>query len=149
MARFSPPKLGSLATLRRWLRHLWVSRVSVVDWLQSWISRWLLPQGGRHLGFQPALEVLEGRQMPSISVIGIPFAAAKGQSFRGAVAEFTPDSGTTLTDYSATILWGDGSSSAGSLSASGTLYQVSGTHTYAGEGPVLLGIEVDGPTLGD
>ena len=82
------------------------------------------------------------------TVTGIPFAAAKGQGFSGAVAAFAPFAGTTLSDYSATILWGDGATSAGTITAAGTLYNVTGSHTYAEEGPYLPSVEVDEPVIG-
>ncbi len=82
------------------------------------------------------------------TVTGSPFAAAKGQGFSGAVAAFAPFAGTTLSDYSATILWGDGATSAGTITAAGTLYNVTGSHTYAEEGPYLPSVEVDEPVIG-
>ena len=82
------------------------------------------------------------------AVTGIPFAAAKGQDFSGAAATFAPLPGTTLTDYSATVYWGDGSSSVGSITAAGSLDRVSASHTYVEEGPYLPSVEIDDPALG-
>jgi N-acetylneuraminic acid mutarotase len=50
----------------------------------------------------------------------------------GVLASFTDtDPAGTVTDYSATIKWGDGTSSTGSVAASGGGFTVSGSHTYA------------------
>jgi hypothetical protein len=59
------------------------------------------------------------------------------------VATFT-DAGPSrpLTDYSATIDWGDSSSSAGVISLSGGVFTVSGSHDYAEEGSFLIGVAI-------
>lgn len=50
----------------------------------------------------------------------------------GVVASFTDsDPGGTVTDYTAAIAWGDGTSSTGTVAASGGGFTVSGGHTYA------------------
>jgi uncharacterized repeat protein (TIGR01451 family) len=49
------------------------------------------------------------------------------------VATFTHASGVEPTSaFSATINWGDGTTSAGNISLSGTTYTVTGSHTYSG-----------------
>src|SRR5207244_10338919 len=46
--------------------------------------------------------------------------------------------------YTASINWGDGSSSAGTLVGDGVgLFHVVGTHTYAAEGPYAVDVKVD------
>jgi uncharacterized repeat protein (TIGR01451 family) len=51
------------------------------------------------------------------------------------VATFTHASGVEPTGaFSATINWGDGTTSAGTISLSGTTYSVRGSHTYSGGG---------------
>jgi Bacterial Ig-like domain (group 3) len=66
----------------------------------------------------------------------------QGSSFTDQVATFvdpddnTPGSNEPVGNYSATITWGDGTSSAGTIAftstdGSGSHYTVSGTHTYA------------------
>jgi hypothetical protein len=51
------------------------------------------------------------------------------------VATFTDPGGPeALADYSATISWGDGSTSVGTISRSGNTFTVSGGHTYVEEG---------------
>jgi len=50
----------------------------------------------------------------------------------GVIASFTDsDPAGTMTDYTATIKWGDGTSSTGTVAASGGGFTVSGSHTYA------------------
>jgi hypothetical protein len=59
------------------------------------------------------------------------------QAFSGKTATFTDASSTgTLTDFTASINWGDSSSSAGTITGGPgtTLYTVSGSHTYASTG---------------
>jgi hypothetical protein len=52
------------------------------------------------------------------------------KNFSGVLATFTDaDPGATAGDYSATILWDDGSTSAGTISGSGT-FTVSASHTF-------------------
>ncbi len=59
-----------------------------------------------------------------------------GGPFGGAVALFTDPGGAEATaEYSASINWGDGSSStAGTITLSGSMYTVNGTHTYVNPG---------------
>jgi hypothetical protein len=72
----------------------------------------------------------------AITATGTTIAATEGAAFSGTVATFTdPDPNSTAGEYSATIDWGDGSSSAGVISGStGGPFTVSGTHTYVDEG---------------
>jgi hypothetical protein len=63
------------------------------------------------------------------------------QTYAGRTAMFTDQSSTgTLNDFSATIDWGDGSTSAGTIAGGpgNTPYTVSGTHTYASTGTFLI-----------
>jgi hypothetical protein len=72
---------------------------------------------------------------PAISASEKTLSATEGATFSGVVATFTdPDAGATAIEYSATIDWGDGTSSAGAVSGptSGP-FTVSGSHTYADE----------------
>jgi hypothetical protein len=68
-----------------------------------------------------------------------------GFSVSGSTATFTDAASPsgTLSDFSATIHWGDGSSSAGTVSGSdGGPYTVSGSHTYATTGPYTIGTDI-------
>lgn len=59
--------------------------------------------------------------------------------FNGTVASFSDqDPNGTVSDYTATIDWGDGMTSAGSVSATANGFAVSGTHTYAALGPYTI-----------
>src|SRR5262249_10246152 len=68
------------------------------------------------------------------------FTAPEGKAFTGEVASFTDtDADTNPGDYTATIFWGDGTSSAGTVKYTGTpgnfTVDASGTpKTYAEEG---------------
>ena len=70
--------------------------------------------------------------------VGVPtppgFAATEGSARSGAVGTFADADGNTVaTAYTATIQWGDGSSSAGAVAGSNP-FTVSGFHTYKEEG---------------
>lgn len=61
----------------------------------------------------------------------------------GVVATFTDgDPAGTVSQYSATIDWGDGSTSAGSISADGNGFDVSGTHSYGALGPYTAHVHI-------
>jgi hypothetical protein len=62
-------------------------------------------------------------------------AQVEGQSFTAAVGAFTdPNPLGAASDFSATIHWGDGTTSAGLIAAQpGGTFTVTGTHTYAEE----------------
>lgn len=84
-----------------------------------------------------------------ISASGVDVSASEGAAFSGTVATVTdPDTTTPASDLSATIDWGDGNTSAGTVSGSGGSYTVSGDHTYADEGSYTVTItvtDVDSP----
>ena len=57
-------------------------------------------------------------QDAALHATGVAVAATEGSSFTGAVATFTDDDPSgTASDYTATITWGDGNTSAGAISA--------------------------------
>jgi hypothetical protein len=67
-----------------------------------------------------------------LSASGVNFSATAGAPFSGTVATFTnADPFGSAASYSATITWGDGSTSAGVISGTGSTLTVSGSHTYA------------------
>src|SRR5205814_1669280 len=71
-----------------------------------------------------------------IATGGFGFSAVEGTpSGSQTVATFTdPGGAEALSDYSANINWGDGTTSPGTISApSGGVFTVSGSHTYAGD----------------
>src|SRR5438132_10055972 len=67
---------------------------------------------------------------------GFSLSAVEGvASASQTVATFTdPGGAEVLGDYSASIDWGDSSSSAGTISLSAGVFTVKGSHTYAEEG---------------
>lgn len=76
-----------------------------------------------------------------ISVSGLEFSAGVGQTFSGAVAQFTDaDPQPTL---SASINWGDGTASTvGTVSGSNGTYSVSGSHIYTSSGNYQVTVTV-------
>ena len=77
---------------------------------------------------------------PSAAATQSPVTATVGQPFSGAVAAFSAIFGTyakPITDFTATIDWGDGTApTQGTLVATATpgVYQVTGLHTYSNSG---------------
>lgn len=70
-----------------------------------------------------------------LTASGATISAIEGSTFAGTVATFSDaDPGGTVSDYSATITWGDGSQSAGTIAAAaGGGFAVNGSHTYSEE----------------
>ena len=79
-----------------------------------------------------------------ISVSGTSLTATEGSSMTATVASVTdPDSGARASDYSATIDWGDGSTSTGQITGpTGGPFAVGGTHTYVEEGNYTVTVTV-------
>ncbi|MHB8242519.1 MAG: SdrD B-like domain-containing protein [Solirubrobacteraceae bacterium] len=76
-----------------------------------------------------------GNYDPPITATGTPVSATEAAKFSGRVATFTdPDASATAGEYAATIEWGDGATTVGTVSGSGGSFAVSGEHTYADEG---------------
>jgi hypothetical protein len=75
---------------------------------------------------------------------GFTFSAIEGVTSNSeSVADFTDPAGTEeLSDYSATIAWGDNTSSAGQLIFAGGMFTVSGAHSYAEEGPYTISVTI-------
>jgi hypothetical protein len=72
---------------------------------------------------------------PAITAAGNSISATEGASFSGVVASFKdPDTSGKASDYSASINWGDGTTSSGTITGSPSKFTVSGSHTYAEEG---------------
>jgi len=79
---------------------------------------------------------------------GTMFSANPGTAFSGAVATFTDTNpNIVLSDFNATINWGDGTASAGTLTLSNGLFTVTGDHTYAAANtyPVSVTLADDAP----
>lgn len=85
----------------------------------------------QHLDFAVARVTID-----SARGAGQTITATESVSTGQVVATFTDLAGLPLTDYSANINWGDGTTSAGtvSLNTGSGVYSVSGSHTYAEDG---------------
>jgi streptogramin lyase len=79
-----------------------------------------------------------------LSGAGAPVSVAAGQTYSGVLATVAAlDPATRSSDLQAVINWGDGSSSPGSLSGTGSSgFSVGGTHTYTMFGPFTASITV-------
>jgi phospholipase C len=79
----------------------------------------------------------------ALTVVSGTVTPTEGLSFTGVAATFTDgDPKGTLTDYTATITWGDGSSSAGTVQTNGTGFRVLGSHNYAEEGSYVVSVAI-------
>jgi hypothetical protein len=71
---------------------------------------------------------------PQITAAAQSLSGTEGAVASGGVAGFTdPDGSATANEYSASIKWGDGGESPGTVSGSGGRFSVSGSHVYADE----------------
>lgn len=87
---------------------------------------------------------------PAIKPIGATLSGTEGSATTGTVATFTdPDASATAAEYTATIDWGDGSTSAGVVTGPvGGLFNVDGSHVYQEEGSYSIKViinDVDNP----
>jgi hypothetical protein len=80
----------------------------------------------------------------ALTATGVTIAAMPNESFTGVVAHFTDADPTgTVSEFSATIDWGDGSNSAGTISVNGSGgFDVSGTHTYSNSGSFAIVVNI-------
>lgn len=78
-----------------------------------------------------------------ITVTGLPLTGFERTSFSGNVATLTDTlPGVTAADFTITIQWGDGQSSAGTAVAAQGGFTVQGSHTYLDEGRFTVTIQV-------
>lgn len=82
--------------------------------------------------------------MASVALSANTVLAQEGIPFNGTVATFTTnDPSPLLSNYSSTMDWGDGTTSAGTVSTNGgSVFLVTGAHTYADERSYLTLITV-------
>jgi PKD domain len=75
---------------------------------------------------------------------GTLISSVEGSPFSGPVATFIePDASAPASQYSATIDWGDGSTSSGTVSGPvGGPFTISGTHTYIEEGSYAVKVTI-------
>ena len=81
----------------------------------------------------------------SIAAVATSVSGTEGVAISGAtVATFTDaNPNATASDFTATINWGDGASTAGTVVAQTTGgFAVDGTHTYADEGKYTVGVSI-------
>jgi virginiamycin B lyase len=77
-----------------------------------------------------AARVVNAPHHPFITTGGIAITGSKGISFNADVASFTAPAVDPRVTRKAVIWWGDGTHSAGTVAANGTMLTVSGTHLY-------------------
>lgn len=83
---------------------------------------------------------------PNLKVSGSSVSATEGRPFSGAVATFTDTSGNGAS-ASASIAWGDGTTSAGTVSSNGAGgFVVTGSHAYSDEGSFSTTVTVTDPS---
>src|SRR6478735_1002971 len=87
---------------------------------------------------------LSGICTNQLSARATPFTLATNLSISTTLATFT-DSWITeaSSNFTATVDWGDGKTSAGTVSGGAGSYSVSGSHTYASHAPVTVGIAIE------
>jgi len=90
-----------------------------------------------------------GTSQAMLTATGVNVKATAGAPFSGTLATFTnaEPEGTAVT-YSAVIAWGDGSTSAGVVSGTGTTLTVSGSHTYADPGTDTIQVTITDTLVG-
>jgi PKD repeat protein len=78
-----------------------------------------------------------------ITAMPVNISAVAGTSFTGTVATFTDSNpAATPASFIAIINWGDGSTSAGTISGNGQPFIVTGTHTYAAPGTPTVTVTI-------
>lgn len=78
---------------------------------------------------------LTGAPSPITAVVGVPFA--------GPVASFSdPNPFAVAGDFAATIGWGDGATSAGTIAATPSGFLITGSHTFAAPGQIPISVHV-------
>jgi hypothetical protein len=103
----------------------------------------ILDEGGSRASPGTTINVSDA----ALSASGTTFAAVEGAPFSELVATFTDANPLAVaSDFSATINWGDGNISPGSVNASGGSFIVTGSHTYADE--AAYGITVNITDIG-
>ncbi len=81
---------------------------------------------------------------PKITAAGHELTGTEGTEASATVATFTdPDVLATEVEYSATIEWGDGSESTGTVSGSAGSFSVGGSHTYVEEGSYAITVKIN------
>ncbi|HEV3344959.1 MAG TPA: DUF4214 domain-containing protein, partial [Pirellulales bacterium] len=81
---------------------------------------------------------------PSVSATAVAISATEGASATVNVATFTdPGGAETISNYSATINWGDGTTAAaGSVTLNNGVFTVNGSHTFAEAGTLEVSVTI-------
>jgi hypothetical protein len=80
---------------------------------------------------------------PTITAKGVTFSTKEGALFNGTVATFTdPDTSAMASEYSASINWGDLTTTAGTIGGGSGSFTVTGMHTYAEEQSAAYAVTV-------
>ena len=79
-----------------------------------------------------------------LKAAGTSATATRGVQFSGTVATFTDlDGSATAATFTATVDWGDGTTSAGAVAAGdGGGFRVTGTHVYVADGPRAVAVAI-------
>jgi uncharacterized protein (TIGR03118 family) len=81
---------------------------------------------------------------PGLTMTGVTIAPTEAATFTGTVATFTDgDNNPSTAAYTATILWGDGATTPGTISVNAGKFTVVGSHTYAEEGTDPITVTVN------
>lgn len=127
-----------------------VTYSSVVTGTDTWIASFVDSLGNTHTSNAATVKWITPPEQ-NITATGNSFSATEGQPFAAqTVASFCDPNLTDLADYSATIAWGDGSSSPPppvtvtqtGVSTCGRTFDVKGDHTYAEEGSYTLTVTI-------
>ncbi len=87
------------------------------------------------LSSSPATVFLNVTSTPPLTATSLSVASTERLAFQGGVATFTDPAGAQPPGtYTATIDWGDGTTTPGTISLAGTTFTVAGAHTYDQEG---------------
>ena len=78
-----------------------------------------------------------------LTATGVSVNATEGNVVTATVATFTDANPlATTADFTATITWGDGTTSTGTITEKNGVFSVAGTHTYAEEGSEPIGVTI-------
>jgi uncharacterized repeat protein (TIGR01451 family) len=79
----------------------------------------------------------------ALTATGQQLSVVEGASVSGTIASFTDaNPSAPLSDFSATIAWGDGMTSTGSISQSGGSFAVQGMHQYSHDGNFTASVTI-------
>ena len=78
-----------------------------------------------------------------LTATALPISATEGAPITATVATFTDaNPNAAVGDFTATINWGDGTTSTGTITEQNGVFSVAGTHTYAEEGKDPISVTI-------